>query len=184
MDLWGRLSNPPETVESITAQGSRASRRPRKTAESTPNQRSERVAGAPPEEKGRLSNPAATDESSDTGAPDARQEPRPSEPVRRSVQRRLDEAEIDQLINAYRTGRSLADLAEALGIHRRTVAAHLEARGVPRRINMPKMTQADTRDADRRHRAGESLAAIARSLGVDPSTIRRSLKRTHLGHNP
>jgi hypothetical protein len=47
-------------------------------------------------------------------------------------------------VTGYRRGQSLADLAAQFGIHRRTVAAHLEARGVPRRINKPKMTSADT----------------------------------------
>jgi hypothetical protein len=187
VDLWGRLSNPPETVKSLTGQGSRASVRSRKTAEGTPSQRSQRVAEAPPEEKGRLSNPAARSGCRVGDTPDISEGQLLPKPVRRSVQRRLDEAEIDQLVAGYRTGRSLADLAEALGIHRRTVAAHLEARGIPRRTNKPKMTAADTHEAARRHHAGESLPTIARSLGslaVDPSTVRRLLKRPPSVQNP
>ena len=181
VDLWGRLSNPPEVVESLTGQRSQASRRSRKAAGDTSNRASVCFAQAPPEEKGRLSNPDAAVGSSGAGAPGAREEPRPLEPVRRFVQRRLDESEIDRLVTAYRTGRSLVDLAAEFRIHRRTVAGHLEARGVPRRINKPKMTQADIHDAAGRHHAGESIEAIARSLGVDPATVRRTLKRQAAG---
>ncbi len=53
-----------------------------------------------------------------------------SNPPRRNVQRRLTDPEIDELVNEYQTGRTLADLASVLGIHRRTVAAHLQARGI------------------------------------------------------
>ena len=139
---------------------------------------------APPEERGRLSNPAAGPGCNSVDVADAREAQPPLEPMQRSVQRRLDGPEIDRLVTGYQRGQSLADLATEFRLHRRTVAAHLEARGVPRRVNQPKMTQVDIHDAARRHQAGESLAAIARSLEVDPSTVRRALNRPQPGHNP
>src|SRR5207244_6784078 len=44
---------------------------------------------------------------------------------------------------------------------RRTVAAHLEARGVPRRVNRCKMTDDDLNEAARRYNEGDSLAKVA-----------------------
>jgi hypothetical protein len=58
----------------------------------------------------------------------------------------------------YQAGRTLADLVSALGIHRRTIAANLEARGIQRRVNGRKMTDDDVGDAARRYRAGDSLS--------------------------
>jgi hypothetical protein len=67
--------------------------------------------------------------------------------------------------------------AEPLGIHRRTVAAHLEQRGIQRRVNLRKMSEADISEASRRYRAGEAVATIGRSRGVHPTTVRRELLR-------
>jgi hypothetical protein len=44
-------------------------------------------------------------------------------------------------VAGYQAGRSLADLAEAIGVHHRTVAAHLDQRGVQRRANLRKMSE-------------------------------------------
>src|SRR5437762_2729028 len=91
---------------------------------------------------------------------------------RRPIQHHLTDREIDQLVNDYQTGRTLADLAAVLGIHRRTVAAHLAARGIERRVNGRKMTDDDVREAARRYRAGDSLAKVALAFNVDAATIR------------
>jgi hypothetical protein len=64
-----------------------------------------------------------------------------SNPARRLIQRRLRGTDVDQLVTGYRAGRSLPDLADAFGVHRRTVAAHLERRGVQRRESLRKVTE-------------------------------------------
>jgi hypothetical protein len=81
------------------------------------------------------------------------------------------------LVAAYRAGRSLRDLAAEFGVHRRTVAALLESRGVPRRVNLRKLTADDVTDASHRYRAGDSLATIGDVCGVDAETVRRELVR-------
>jgi len=63
-----------------------------------------------------------------------------SNPGRRPVQRRLRGPEVDTVVALYQAGQSLRELAAELGIHHRTVAAHLDQRGVPRRVNRRKMT--------------------------------------------
>ncbi|HUP73319.1 MAG TPA: hypothetical protein VM282_09740 [Acidimicrobiales bacterium] len=52
----------------------------------------------------------------------------------------MTDLEIDELINGCKTGRTLTDLATEFGVHRRTAAAHLETRGISRRVNHRKMT--------------------------------------------
>ena len=47
-------------------------------------------------------------------------------------QRRLSPTDADKLIAAYRTGASISQLATEFGIHRTTVAGHLDRRGVAR----------------------------------------------------
>jgi DNA-binding transcriptional regulator LsrR (DeoR family) len=89
----------------------------------------------------------------------------------------LTDLEIDELVNEYQTRRTLADLAAKLGIHRRSVAAHLAARDVERRVNRRKMTDDDVGDAARRYRAGDSLAEVASAFNVDAATVRRELHR-------
>jgi len=97
---------------------------------------------------------------------------------RRPVQRRLSNLEIDELVNVYRIGRALVDLAAQFGIDRRTVAAYLAARDVERRVNRRKMTDDDVGEAALRYRAGDSLAKVALAFNVDAATIRRELHRS------
>ena len=91
---------------------------------------------------------------------------------RPTVLRRLCDIEIDELASSYRAGRTLADLAAELGVHRRAVAAHLDSCGVARRVNRRKMSDDDVSEAALRYRDGNSLAAIA--LNVDAATTARS----------
>jgi uncharacterized protein YhbP (UPF0306 family) len=100
-----------------------------------------------------------------------------SNPPRHSVQRRLTHPEINELVNEYQAGRTLADLASVVGIHPRTVAAHLEIRGIQRRSVHRKLIDDDVNEAARRYRAGDSLAKVAYAFNVDQATIRRELHR-------
>ena len=84
---------------------------------------------------------------------------------------------MDELEAGYQADRALPDLAHDFGVHRRTVAAHLEQRGAHRRVNRRKMSEDDIADASRRYRAGDSLAAIGKTLDVHAATVRRGLVR-------
>ena len=107
-----------------------------------------------------------------------------SNPGQGPIQCRLTNADVDRLMTGYRAGRSLPDLADAFGVHRRTVAVHLEQRGVKRRVNLRKMSQRDIREASRRYRAGDSLATVGRTRGVDAATVRRELVRAGVKIRP
>jgi DNA-binding CsgD family transcriptional regulator len=154
VDLRGRLSNPPKPVETLAEQELRDHQQRRRQTKSSAHAGSPRTRDTVDEETGQRSNPP-----------------------RRPVQRRLTDPEIDELVNEYQAGRTLADLACALGIDRPTVAAHLQARGIQRRINRRKMTDDDVSETARRYRAGDSLATIASTFNVDAATIRHELHR-------
>jgi len=76
---------------------------------------------------------------------------------------------------AYQAGQSLLQLAWAFRIHRRTVAAHLEQRGVAIRTTKRKLSDRDVTEAARRYVDGDSLVILGEALGVSPDTVRREL---------
>ena len=84
----------------------------------------------------------------------------------------------------YQAGRSLADLAAEVGVHRRTIATHLENRGIQRRVNRHKLSQEEIGDVIRRYQAGEMLASIARTFDVHAITVRRELQRAAIAIRP
>ena len=153
----GRLSNPPEhlkhlverCVETARVRLKRRSHRSHRSGHAL-----SAANGVTSEERGRLSNPT----------------PRP-------VQRRLRQAELDQLAADYQSGQSLRVIGEALGVHHHTVAAKLEQLGIPRRQTQPKMTADDVVEASRRYQAGDSLNTLAIVFNVDAATINRKLRR-------
>src|SRR5665213_1920064 len=100
------------------------------------------------------------------------------------LQRRLTPSEIEAATAAYQHGRSLDDLAREFGVHRRTVADHLERLGVARRVNLPKLTPTDIERAVSQYQAGDSLATVGRILNVDASTVQRALKRAGVAIRP
>ena len=157
----GRLSNPPDPVETLTGQAIAGSGDGRGTAAGSPKRSHGQSDSGGPNNAGRLSNPRG-------GA----------------IQRRLTDADVDRLVARYQAGRSLPALAEDLGVHRRTIAAHLDLRGVQRRLNVRKMSQLDVGDAARRYRAGDSLAAIAQVYKVHAATVRRELLRAGVRIRP
>ena len=150
-DLWGRLSNPPEAVETLAGQGSQASCRPRKTIGGTPNRASERSAEAPPEEKGRLSNP---------------------------VQRRLSDAEVDELAKCYIEGTSIDALARVYRVHRTTVIGHLDRRQIPRRRVVRKMIDRTVEDAAAAYGGAIRSPPSPCGSGLMPERCAASSRRT------
>jgi DNA-binding NarL/FixJ family response regulator len=96
--------------------------------------------------------------------------PRPGRPVS-GANRRLSAAEIDQLVEDYRSGvGSIYDLAYIYGVHRNTVAVHLKGRGV-----LLGHQPLNEREADRAialRKEGLSFNAIGRALGRDPKTVK------------
>lgn len=59
-------------------------------------------------------------------------------PGTRQVQKRLDAASVDALVDGYVSGQTVYELAAEFGIERRTLSAHLYRRGVPMRRHRPQ----------------------------------------------
>jgi len=106
VDLMGRLSNPPATLESVPDQEEHGAPPHGRTRSKSPKRHSAPPGSAIPEEKGRLSNP---------------------------VLRRLSAEEIDELARLYREGATIVELGRRCGVHRTTVTHHLDRQNVSSR---------------------------------------------------
>ena len=177
MDLWGRLSNPPKTLERAPEQGFLAGPAARQEPQKAQNRPANYLGTRDPNNRGQHSNPGSGTLRGDIAgvdSPTAIEVPRsPAKPV----QRRLSPSEITGIAAEYQHGRSLNELARQFGVHRRTVADHLERLGVARRVNLPKLTPPDIERAVSRYQAGDSLATVGNALNVDASTVQRALRR-------
>ena len=94
------------------------------------------------------------------------------------VQRRLTDAEIDDLVAQYEAGSTIKTLAHQFGVHRTTVMTHLDRHGIPRRAPR-KLTDQMVIAAAQRYASGETLAEIAEHLGVVSSTLTRTATHRH-----
>ena len=149
VDLMGRLSNPPESLESLADQGWSGGEGCDPRLRPTRERAESGLAMPRSEQTGRLSNP---------------------------VQRRLSAYEVDDLSRLYVEGASIDDLARRFGVHRTTVIHHLDERGVQRRRVVRKMTDRTVDEAAAQYQLGQSLADVAPAFGVHPRTLGRELR--------
>lgn len=94
---------------------------------------------------------------------------------RQKAPRRLSREEIVELVQGYRDGFTVYELATQFGIHRETVSGVLERNGVPRRRK--PLSSAQIEQACSLHEGGWSLAQVGAELGCDPSTVWRALAK-------
>jgi hypothetical protein len=171
VDLWGRLSNPPETLESLTVQGVATSgeplAEPPKRVICSPTASESDVQEVP----GRLSNPAPP---TDT--------PTPQSP--RQVQRRLTSSDVDDICATYVNGSSIDALARSHRVNRTTIITHLDQHGVPRRRVVRKMTDALVAEAAVEYLDGHSLAIVANKFNVAIRTLRREFRNAGIATRP
>ncbi len=100
------------------------------------------------------------------------------------MQRRLSQAEIDQLIDRYREGSSIDGLARRYEVHRTTVIHHLDQAGIARRRVVRKMTNESVALAAERYEHGASLAIVAREFGVHQRTLAKELRQAGVPIRP
>lgn len=90
-----------------------------------------------------------------------------------NLQTFLSASEVDRLVDDYRSGAGVKDLAERYGVHRATVSAHLTRREVPRR--RPGLGVEEAAEAVRLYLSGASMRALSRSLRVSRHAVRAAL---------
>jgi hypothetical protein len=100
------------------------------------------------------------------------------------VQTRLRSAVVDELVRTYQDGSSVRQLAATFSISRTTVLAHLEKRGVPRRVQHRKLTDEDVRAAADLYGHGLSLTAVGQQFRVDAQTVRKEFSRAGVVTRP
>ncbi|MBF6271630.1 hypothetical protein [Nocardia farcinica] len=109
---------------------------------------------------------------------------KPGDEVAYRPNRKLQPDEVAALVERYRRGASMIELAEEYGAHRNTVEAHLRRAGVAKRP-MVKMTEPLVERATKLY--VEELwttAQIGKELGVDASTVAKALKRAGVRMRP
>jgi lambda repressor-like predicted transcriptional regulator len=97
-----------------------------------------------------------------------------TERARRRTVARLSAADVEALVEDYRSGATVYELAARFGIHRVTVSQHLHRRGVSMRRQGLTGLQAD--GAVRLYEQGWSVARIGGRFGVDPTTVWTALR--------
>ena len=171
MDLLGRLSNPPDTVETLTEQGVApflwAHAEPPKPTIDSPTASESDLQEVP----GRLSNPApATDT--------------PPQQSPHQVQRRLSACDVDDICAGYVRRRSIDELARSYGVNRTTIIKHLDQRSVPRRRLVRKMTDTLVADAATMYLHGHSLRTVADAFKIDTRTLGREFRKAEVAIRP
>lgn len=96
------------------------------------------------------------------------------------MQKRLNAASVDALVDGYLGGQTVYELAAEFGIERRTVSAHLHRRGIPmrRRGLSPEQKVEAFELRDR----GWSLARIGARFDVVAQTVRSALSQAGTAH--
>jgi len=184
VDLWGRLSNPPEALETAPEQGLLAEPGAGQKPQRASRRSSKRPAVGGPDNRGQHPNPGSRALSADVDSVDSPTADGAARRPTKPVQRRLTPSELEAVAAAYQHGGSLDQLAREFGVHRRTVADHLERLGIARRVNLPKLAPADIEQAVSKYQAGDSLATVGKVLNVDASTVQRALKRAGVAIRP
>jgi len=91
------------------------------------------------------------------------------------MNRRLSSTEVTQLVELFRGGKSMRELAHKFGIHRVTVSRLLERESVDRRNRGLAASEID--QAVELYAEGKSLARIGEHFGVDHGTVWRQLRK-------
>jgi transposase len=91
------------------------------------------------------------------------------------MNRRLSYTEVTQLVELYRGGNSMRELAHEFGIHRVTVSRLLKREGVELRNRGLAADEID--QAVKLYAEGKSLARIGEHFDVDHGTVWRQLRK-------
>lgn len=90
--------------------------------------------------------------------------------------------DIDTMVELYRSGLTVRQIADETGFHRSTVGKHLEARGIDTRQLLLRPEQ--IQEAGELYEAGSRLEDLARLYGVSDTMIRTHLLRAGVKMRP
>jgi lambda repressor-like predicted transcriptional regulator len=93
---------------------------------------------------------------------------------RRRNATRLSRSQVAALVDGYRAGQTVYELAAGFNIHRTTVSAHLHRQGITMRRQ--GLNDESVAHAVRRYEDGWSVARIGDRLGVDATTAWTAIK--------
>jgi DNA-directed RNA polymerase specialized sigma24 family protein len=96
--------------------------------------------------------------------------------VRRTLlrdNRKLQPAEIDELVQLYEPGLDLIELGRRFGMHRHTARSHLLRRGIKLRPQYLPLTSNQRADMVAAYESGMSTYRLAKDYGISPDTVRR-----------
>lgn len=79
------------------------------------------------------------------------------------------------IVDGYRSGASMKELARVFGVHRTTIRAALDRQGAP--VREHAITSAQVATAARLYESGLSLAVVGEKLGFNAQTIATHLRR-------
>ena len=90
----------------------------------------------------------------------------------------------DDLVNAYRAGATMSRLAVELGVHRTTVAGHVDRHDVPLHSKQTAWDDETLERAAELYAAGSSLVDVAHRFGIDAQTVANRFRRAGVAVRP
>lgn len=90
-------------------------------------------------------------------------------------QRMLTDADVQDVIEMYRAGKTTRQIAEATGAHRHTIANRLKLAGI--KLRRSKISKDEVAKLVRLYESGLSMAAVGERLNLDAQTALNYLKR-------
>jgi DNA-directed RNA polymerase specialized sigma24 family protein len=91
----------------------------------------------------------------------------------------LEQGELDDLAEAYRSGRSIKDLVDQFEAERSTILKHLQAMDIPRRY--PALDPDQSQEVCRLYVEGLNSTEIGRLFRVSADTVLRALRCNGVG---
>ncbi len=95
---------------------------------------------------------------------------------KRTTRPRLSDEKVSQIVAAYKTGKTVYELAAEYDCHRVTITAVLKRQGVALRRTSPTAAQID--EMIRLHEAGPSLARVGERFGMNASSALAQLRKS------
>ena len=102
--------------------------------------------------------------------------------VRKRILRRLPDNQLQQLLDGYRSGVPVAQLAAQFKIHKSTVVEAAKRNGL--KLRYPALTSKEVAEARALYESGQSVATVAKHFEVAPRTIWSTLKKAGVQIRP